>query len=165
MKTISKDKQMEIYTDGSVINNGSSKAGGGWCFLVVEGNNLLYSGCGYEAPNPSMPNTSIRMELKAVIEALKYISEFGKDIEFLIYSDSAYVVNGINQKWYESWFRTGKNSLGKIPKNLDLWKELVSLLATNMKLCYVPGHKGNRWNELADSLAKQGALKARSKKR
>lgn len=82
------------------------------------------------------------MELKGVIETLKYINE---PSEIIIYSDSQYIVNSVSKKLYLEWIRT----LDK--KNLDLWFELADLLEQHIVIIkWVKGHNGNKWNELAD---------------
>jgi ribonuclease HI len=152
-----------VYADGSCPFNGSDVAVGGWNFLIMKGppnkpdqQVLIDSVSGYEPPNPDLPNTNIRMELKAVIEALKYFKE---PTEVIIHSDSAYVVNGVNDKWYQRWFKTGLNSLGKTPANLDLWVELVDLVKQHtVKMVHVKGHSGHTWQELSDTFARQKAV-------
>jgi ribonuclease HI len=103
------------------------------------------------------PNTTNqRMEIKAVIEALKAIKV--SDWDVTVYSDSAYVVNAFNQKWIENWQRNGwRNSKKDAVANQDLWQELIALTAKNrVRLEKVKGHDGNKWNERCDQLARQG---------
>ena len=49
--------------------------------------------------------TNNRMELMAVIQALKMLNEFAKEKEILIYSDSKYVINAIEKKWVFGWVK------------------------------------------------------------
>lgn len=159
-----------FYSDGSCPDNGKNMACGGWCAVEVsdqpkiEDQNLIDTNSGYEIPNEFLPNTSIRMELLGAIAALSIPKEPSK---VLFHSDSAYVINGITQKWYRNWFRTGKNSLGKTPANLDLWTRLVKLIEfhgeANITARHVKGHKGHRWQELCDSIAVQRSAEAKSK--
>jgi ribonuclease HI len=152
-----------VYCDGSCLNNGKSTAVGGWNFLVVEGEDLdsqeiVYSESGYSLPNSEPPPTNIRMEMMAVIKALAH---FQDPEHIIVHTDSAYVVNGLNQKWYINWFKTGKNSFGKTPANLDLWVQLVDLVNfhKSVRLVHVKGHTGHRFQELCDILARQTASK------
>jgi ribonuclease HI len=159
-----------FYCDGSAPGNGSEAACGGWAWLEVadpEKNlslqTMLNSDSGNCASTIAQRVTSIRMELTAVIQALSSLSE---PSEVNLYSDSAYVINGLKQKWYLSWFRTGKNSLGQVPKNLDLWHKLAELDQTHRVHPYhIKGHNGHRWQEMVDSLAlaKARELEARMK--
>ena len=152
-----------IYADGSCPTNGAPDAVGAWNFLVIEGpssniekQKLVDSVSGYEEPDPELPNTNIRMELMAVIKALEYFEEPTK---LIIHSDSAYVVNGVNQRWYLRWFRTGKNTLGKTPANLDLWTRLVDLVRKHdVEMVHVRGHAGHKWQELSDTFARNKAM-------
>lgn len=62
------------------------------------------------------------MELVAAIKALNHFSD-PQDI--IIFSDSAYVVNGMNyfsKKWRENGWKTHKN---EDVKNRDVWEELL----------------------------------------
>ena len=146
----------EIYCDGSCIRNGAEDSPGGWNFIVIDHDTVIDSVSGSEVPNKKLPNTNIRLELMAVIKALEHFEE---PEDLMIHSDSAYVVNGVNQGWYKRWFRTGKNSLGKRPANMDLWKRLVAQLKrhTSVKMIHVKGHSGHRWQELSDTFARQAA--------
>ena len=89
--------------------------------------------------------TNNRMELRAVLETLKYFEE---PVELTIISDSQYVIGGINgsaKKWIEN------SDLTK--KNLDLWFQIVELLEKHkVTMIWTKGHIGNKWNEEADRL-------------
>lgn len=157
-----------LYSDGSCPDNGKPMACGGWCAIEVKGGpsveaqELVSTSSGYEIPDIGKPNTSIRMELLGAIAALTIPTE---PSEITFHSDSAYVINGINQKWYKSWFRTGKNSFGKEPANMDLWRLLVDRIEfhgeRNITAVHVRGHKGHRWQELCDSIAVQKSAEAK----
>ena len=66
------------------------------------------------------------MELTAVIEALKYVLIHNfSSVD--IYTDSNYVKQGITV-WHVNWLRNNwKSSNGKEIKNVELWKNLISL--------------------------------------
>jgi ribonuclease HI len=164
-----------LYSDGSCPENGKPMACGGWCAIEVKGGQnvetqeLVSTSSGYELPDIGKPNTSIRMELLGAIAALSIVKEPCKGItdRITFFSDSAYVINGINQKWYKSWFRTGKNSFGKEPANMDLWRRLVDIIdfhgAEFIEAVHVRGHKGHRWQELCDSIAVQKSAEAKKR--
>jgi len=89
--------------------------------------------------------TNNRMELKAVIEALKALKS---PCEITVYSDSTYVVKGINE-WLENWI---KKDFKKV-KNEDLWKEFVALSEGHkIKCIWVKGHNGHEENERCDKI-------------
>ena len=131
-----------IATDGAYR---SSTDIGAWAF-VVEGD-ITVIDFGTEEGT-----TNQKMELKAIIEALKYAKNNFPDEEVGILSDSAYCVNGMNQKWYDKWIlNKWTNSKGKPVKNKELWQELIDLnKELNVKYIKVLGHSGDELNEMAD---------------
>ncbi|MFC2016191.1 ribonuclease H [Chloroflexota bacterium] len=92
----------------------------------------------------------------ACIKALESLKVSTMDID--VYSDSAYLVNGINEKWYENWERNNwENSKKKPVENQDLWEQLLSLFRKyQISFHKVSGHSGVQLNELADRLARKG---------
>jgi ribonuclease HI len=104
------------------------------------------------------PATNNQMELKAVIEAIKYLNKIGVDKEewVKINLDSNYVRLGILfwvKKWVENdWKRKLKDGTEEEVKNIDLWKELYQL-SSERKIYYnrVPGHAGIDGNEKIDT--------------
>ena len=92
--------------------------------------------------------TNNRMEITAVIEALKNVD----DNDVTIYSDSTYVINTITKGWKKN-------------KNQDLWELLEKLLfKKNVTWKWVKGHSGNEFNEKADQLAYGEAKKNENKR-
>jgi len=131
------------YTDGSCIKNTKGYGNGGWASVIVDEDNQvleeLYSG--------NLYTTNNRMELKAVLETLKY---FKNPTEIKIVSDSMYVVNSICNHWAEKWFENEDYS----KENLDLWWEVLELLKFhNVTVEWVKGHSTNKYNNRADELA------------
>lgn len=139
-------KEISIYTDGACSGNPGP---GGW------GAVLMYGEHHKELSGGEPDTTNQRMELKAVIEALKALKVSGWSVT--VYSDSAYVVNAFKQNWIGKWQKNGwKNSKKEDVANQDLWKELLELMSKNrISLEKVKGHAGDRWNERCDELARQ----------
>ncbi|HMA59641.1 MAG TPA: ribonuclease HI [Halanaerobiales bacterium] len=133
-----------IYTDGACYKNPGP---GGYAAVILDEDKEIEI-MGYEPDT-----TNNRMELRAVIEALKVVR---KNKKIVLYSDSNYVVKGINE-WIKNWKKRGwRTSSDKPVKNLDLWKKLDKLFdKKNVKLKKVAGHSGNEYNEKVDSLAKE----------
>jgi len=104
--------------------------------------------CGYAAET-----TNNRMELTAVIEALRALS---RSCEVEIITDSKYVMQGINE-WIANWKRNGWKTAARKPvKNVDLWQQLDEEVASHViDWKWVKGHSGNEGNELADKLANE----------
>jgi len=137
-------KEVTIYTDGACSGNPGP---GGWCAI------LIYKGIKKMLKGFERHTTNNRMELKAVVEALKALKE---PCKVVIYSDSAYIVNAVNQNWIEKWQKNGwKRSEKEEVKNIDLWNELINLLKIH-KVTFekVKGHSDNELNNLCDQIAR-----------
>lgn len=144
-------EKLIIYTDGACSGNQSNTNIGGWGAI------LMYRGHEKEIFGGARNTTNNIMEMTAIIEALKQVKN--KDLETEIYSDSAYIVNCINQRWYVNWRKNGwKNSKKESVKNKELWIEMLELLESfkQIKLIKVKGHAGIEYNEKADELANKG---------
>jgi ribonuclease HI len=122
----------KIYTDGSCKPNPGK---GGYAFIILD-NDFQWEGQGSERKT-----TNNRMELRAVIEALK----FSQHINIEIYSDSKYVINCAQKKW-------------KIKINKDLWK-IFFIISKDRKIkwIWVKGHSGDPLNTKVDKLAQMAA--------
>ena len=142
---------MIIYTDGACSTNGSWN--GGAAIVVLDNNNNKIC---TEVTN-SKNTTNNQMELTAVIMALEYIYNNSKEKEKnIIYTDSAYIFNCINQKWYVKWRQNGWLTSKKTPvENRGLWERLLTFYekCAIINIEKVKGHNGDEYNELADRLA------------
>ena len=142
-------KNVEIYTDGACSGNPGM---GGWGAILV------YNGREKEICGSETQTTNNRMELTAVIEALKALKE---PCSVTLTTDSKYVCDAINQEWVYNWKRNGWRKADKKPAlNVDLWEELLALLEKHsVKFVWVKGHNGNAYNERCDKLAVNEYLK------
>ena len=95
------------------------------------------------------------MELLAPIKALKKIPK-GSNVQ--IFTDSKYVKSGITE-WIHNWKKNGwKTANKKEVKNIELWKELDSLVENfNIKWSWVKGHSPDQLNNEVDLIAKKAA--------
>lgn len=148
--------KIEIYTDGACSGN----PGPGGCATIV----LRDDGIIKIATNCKM-TTNNRMELQAVINAMEYINKHGIEKNVYIYSDSAYVINAINQEWIKKWIeRRWRTQKDEEVKNKDLWIQLHDHIkkckTKNLRFIKVKGHANDTYNEMADKLAKEQVLKA-----
>ena len=136
-----------IYTDGACKGNPGP---GGWGVYLRSGS-VEKDLCGGEAQT-----TNNRMELTAVIEALKALK---RPCQVLIYMDSEYVRKGITE-WLPGWKARGWKTAAKQPvKNVDLWQALDALVGAgghDIDWRWVKGHAGDPGNERADALANRG---------
>lgn len=136
-----------IYTDGSAYNAHNNR--GGYGIVMINGSIKYYcGGCYYHT-------TSARMEIMGIIKALEKCSN-GDQI--LVYCDNEYAVNALKKRWLFRWLND--NFIGK--KNEDLWRLFLKQyhrLNCQVKLEWIRGHNNNKYNEIADILAKQGSEK------
>lgn len=133
---------IEIWTDGSCIPNPGR---GGWAWACK---------CGTSASGAEDVSTNQRMEIRAVIEALRANSADGEDVT--IYTDSQFVIHGAT-RWIGKWLKNGWRTVGGAPvKNRELWEELWDQVGKRVVVFrWVPGHSGNVMNELVDRLANE----------
>ncbi len=97
--------------------------------------------------------TNNRMELTAAIEALNALK--GRT-QVTLYTDSKYVMQGLNE-WMPNWKRNGWKTAARKPvKNVDLWKILDDEAQRHqVDWHWVKGHSGVEGNERADQLANE----------
>ena len=128
-------KIINIYTDGACSGNQYNKNVGGWG-AVIE-----YKGICKEIYGGEVNTTNNRMELMALIQALEALT--AKDLKLNIYSDSAYVISCLCQKWYCKWRANNwYNPKKEIIKNRDLWERLLDSVEAfkNISFYIVKGH-------------------------
>ena len=144
----------EIYTDGSLKKLGNLTFGG-WAYIVVRDQEGIYANS-----DSVRDTTNQRMELTAIVEALKYIELHRRPSEkIIVYTDSAYIVNCYLKEWYIKWQNNGWiNSGGKSVANIDLWCQLIPYF-DNFWYDFrkVEGHAGVYWNEKCDTMAQSCA--------
>jgi ribonuclease HI len=129
--------ELIIYTDGACKGNPGI---GGWAAVLIYGE-LIKEVSGYVPET-----TNNRMELTAVIEALKTLK---RPCNIAIYTDSQYVKRGMSE-WLPSWL---KKDFAQV-KNPDLWRALVQYSNQHrITWHWVRGHSGDFYNERADELA------------
>ena len=142
-------KQVYIYTDGSCKQNPGP---GGWAAILVY-NGVEKVLCGGEENT-----TNNRMELSAVIMALKALKESCK---ITLTSDSKYVLDALINGWAISWREKGWKKSDKSPAlNPDLWEILLGEVEKHeIEYVWVKGHAGHPYNERCDALAQAEAEK------
>ena len=135
--------EIVVYTDGACSGNPGP---GGWAWAVAP-DGVLHGAGGASG------TTNQRMELAAVLEALRSLASPGRRIT--VVSDSTYVVNCFRDGWWRTWRRNGwRNSQRQPVANVDLWEPLVELAVTHqVEFRWVKGHSGDPMNDLVDRLA------------
>lgn len=162
----------KLYTDGACASNPGPA---GWGVIATKLEGRKYEQVCTFGGN-AQKSTNNRMELTAVIEALKYVvemklSSLGESMTATIVSDSAYVVDSLKQGRVERWARSGwRTKSGNEVKNRDLWEQMLKLLQIcevslkKLDFTHVKGHSGDTMNELADWVAVRQRLMARRDK-
>jgi ribonuclease HI len=135
-------KRLEIYTDGA-CDNVCSRIGG-WAWV------MLFNGKHISRSRRVVDTTSNRMEMEGIIQALEsYQNQTRVKVdEIVIYSDSEYSINMLSGRW-----RVRVNT-----KNQDLIRRFQAIqfqIDAVISFKKVKAHSGDRWNEVADSLANQ----------
>ena len=136
-------KKVVLYTDGACSGNPGP---GGY------GAVLIYGGVEKEIFGGEKSTTNNKMEMMAVIKGLEALKE---SCEVEVYSDSAYIVNAIEQGWIESWKKNGWRKADKKPvKNVDLWEKLLELMEKHsVTFNKVKGHADDEYNNRCDRIA------------
>jgi ribonuclease HI len=138
-----------IYTDGGCKNNPGP---GGYGVVLKNAKKRKELSGGFRL------TTNNRMELMACIVGLKALK---RKLSVVLYSDSKYVVYGINKGWAKRWKANGwmRNKNDKA-ENADLWEQLLELCDKHdVTFKWVKGHAGIPENERCDRLAVKAASK------
>ena len=142
------DNIINIHTDGSSRGN----PGPGGYGIVME---HLQTGYFKEFSQGFRKTTNNRMELMAVIEALKKLKK--TDSNIVIYTDSKYVSDSVEKKWVFKW----KKNNFKNKKNIDLWSEFLNIYPSyTMRFMWIKGHNNHPQNERCDYLAVEASKKS-----
>jgi ribonuclease HI len=141
-----------IYTDGACSGNPGP---GGWAAI------LCWNAHKKEISGYEPETTNNRMELRAVIEALKTLKK--KTHPIRVITDSQYIQHAFTKGWIENWIRRGWRTSTKEPvKNQDLWEELVQLSSVlNIRWDWTKGHAEDDLNNRCDELARAEIEKRR----
>ncbi|HQJ11033.1 MAG TPA: ribonuclease HI [Anaerolineae bacterium] len=140
-------KHVTIYTDGAA--SGNPGPGGYGVILEFQGKRKELSG-GYRR------TTNNRMELLAAVVGLEALKE---RCEVTLYTDSAYLVNALNEGWAQRWRAHGwMRNKNEPALNPDLWERLLRLCEQHeVHFVWVKGHAGHPENERCDQLAQEAA--------
>ena len=145
---------MIAYTDGACIPNPGR---GAWAYVLVNeaGEATL------TATDFTPQTTNNRMEYLALISALRDHGPILKEIR----TDSMLLVNTATT-WRHGWklkgWKKNNHPVNGVIANLDLVQEIAALLDQHphVKVTWVRGHNGDKFNEMADQLAAAAILEA-----
>lgn len=148
-------RRVELYTDGACSGNPGP---GGWAYVLRD----KLSRVEREDSGGQAETTNNQMEMMAVIQGLRALK---RACEVELYSDSAYVLNGL-KSWMAGWKRNGWKRVDggrRVPvKNAELWMELDALVGKHrISYHHVKGHSGHPENERCDELAVAASMQYR----
>jgi len=140
-----------LYTDGGNRNTGNVAGGSvrptdksAWAAL------LTYEGHEKLLTDGAFGKTNNYMEIMAVIQGLKAIKR--TDLPVDVYSDSAYVINTMQQEWWKKWQANNWRKQGKPVINAELWQALLEQVARFETIHFhkVKGHANDAANNRVD---------------
>jgi ribonuclease HI len=144
---------IEVYTDGSCSQGAFTPWPGGWAILIlINGQKVL------AAYDGKLQTTNNEMELTAFLEGLKLVEKELKVNEedlIVVHTDSAYIHNCFEQKWYKKWIQNNWITSSKEPvKNKELWIEIFKMVdKLHPAIKKVKAHSTNEYNNYVDILA------------
>ena len=144
-----------VFTDGS--SRGNPGPGGFGTIVIVpkkyDGGRMKYEV--QEIGGREEKTTNNRMELRAAIEGLLFLSKLpSTKLPITIHTDSSYLINGIT-KWVYGWQKNGwKTKEKKDVENRDLWEDLISAVrGKDIEWRQFGGHVGVAGNMRCDEIA------------
>lgn len=149
-----KERAYALFSDGACRGNPGP---GSWASMGQDQSGKVL----FEIFGVQERTTNNQMEIQGAIEALlelkRIIQSSGQslDCEVFLFSDSKYVVEGM-ELWVPGWKKRGwKKSDNKIPENLERWQKLDELKNEfpSLHFIWVRGHAGHPQNERCDQLA------------
>lgn len=155
----------KAYTDGACSGNPGA---GGWAVMLE-----IWPICIIEHGGED-ETTNNRMELLAVVKAMREFltnERLRRACEGLeVKSDSAYVVNAVNQQWIYKWrLKNWTKDDGSSIANVDLWQEFFKLHCKfekhniPIRFIKVKGHAGVYGNEAVDWIAHEESQRRRKR--
>lgn len=151
---------IKVYTDGASRGNPGK---GGWGVVGYDSKGVIFEvgGSAANVTNNQMELTAMIMGLKYVVTNISKLKSVASRID--MYTDSQYVVKGMNE-WRYGWVKNNwKNSQKKDVLNRELWERLILLddeckkIGVTHAYKYVKGHAGDIGNERADTIATECA--------
>lgn len=145
----SSQKEVIIFTDGASLGN-PGPGGYGAVIVFAALDEVI------ELGGSKGSTTNNEMEMTAALAALSYIAH--NTVPVHIYTDSAYLINGIT-KWIYGWEKNGWKTKADEPVSHErIWKDLAQTVRARgtsgiVSWHKVAGHSGMPGNERADVIA------------
>lgn len=126
-----------VFTDGGRRDSQNPTGVSAWAMVVYDADEM-HLGKKSEGFPSAMAVTNNQAELIAVIKAFQFLDRAAAS--GVVYTDSAYVCNGLNQ-WVTGWKTNGwRTSQNKPVKNVDLWQTLDKLRTLDVRVQKVKAH-------------------------
>lgn len=148
---VDKENNVAIFSDGACRGNPGP---GAWACVAQDHTGHII----FELSEVDQLTTNNKMELSGALEGMRYLKHKLNDVKMIdlhVYTDSQYLVNGMNS-WVEGWKRRGwKKADNKVPENVEIWQQLDAMKEAykSVKFHWVKGHAGHPQNEFCDKLA------------
>ena len=153
---------MTIYTTGACKDNcrvdGIAEGRGGWAFIILKNNPGKDMEIVLKNSNHVNGTTNQEMEILAVAKAFESLNGNCSDIN--LYSDSAYVINCLKDKWYDKWISNGwLNSKKKPVENRDSWERLIFAVEKYNVIFFHVKRNTTKYIRVVDGMAKKASKK------
>ncbi len=141
------EQPIVVFCDGAAKGNPGP---GGWGVVIATPDGRVI-----EKGGSAAHTTNNKMELTAAIQALRAVAQIDGLVS--MYTDSTYVIKGVNE-WIWGWRRRDwKTAAGTDVLNRELWQSLDAQVNARgkggVKWHYVRGHAGIPGNERVDAIA------------
>jgi ribonuclease HI len=170
------EKVLSVWTDGSAHSNGEFTGIGGYGAVLIysplpETDKELFSQYAddkfvLDIYGSADPTTNQHMEIQAVVEAFKRITNYRTPVH--VFSDSAYLINCMKEGWWHGWITNGwRNSKKQPVANRESWEQLIEIMMNEfMDVTWhkIKSHIGIYYNERADRLADRGTQEMKQKR-
>jgi len=156
---------MNIFTDGACRENarqdGVAEGKGGWAYVVLTQAPGQDMKTDKEGSGHKVGTTNQEMEIHAVVEAFRSLGRVTEPIN--LYSDSAYVINCLKDRWYDKWKSNGwLNSKMKPVRNRDTWENLIDVVNKFNVNFYHISRNSSKYIRVVDAMAKKASKQGTS---
>lgn len=151
LQKMSEPPEEVFYTDGASGMRDKENNLASWAVIGINHPEFSCSGILKDSTNQ-------KAELEAVIKACEIAKKNGLR-RILIASDSKYVTSAC-EKWIDRWEENGwLDNRNKPVKNEEAFKRLMQAkIDLEFRIVHVRGHSGDKYNELADKMAREALL-------
>lgn len=152
---------MNIYTDGACKDNlrqdGIAEGKGGWAYVMLDkvpGENSIVVD---KASGQKVSTTNQEMEIVAVAEAFEALGS-SRPKHVNLYSDSAYVINCLKDRWFDKWISNGwLNNKKKPVENKESWERLINVVEKHTVNFFHIKRNSTKYIRLVDGMAKEAS--------